>query len=177
MHCIYFALHDRNVGIGSGIQGLYEGSRPSLRQLATLPDSRDEGGARQTTEGVMRIGLALSLARKEHGEDDKAFGQWCKEKLPWLNQRMAHRFRTVAEYWSTQTHVSGDTSLSHVSVRALTAVAQLKDEPELQAGLTQFISEGESFASSDIQRLKLKVGELSSELAQRRLDDELSEET
>lgn len=59
--------------------------------------SRIEAGAKLTGEGILQIGAALNEARAEFGDNDRAFGQWRKARLPWLEERTALRFQQVAE--------------------------------------------------------------------------------
>lgn len=55
-----------------------------------------EAGAKITIEGIFEIGSALLAARARFGEDDRAFGQWRRGRLPWLEQHTAANFMAVA---------------------------------------------------------------------------------
>lgn len=54
-----------------------------------------EIGGRITVEGIMRIGKRLNDARGKFGDNDKAFGQWRKGRLPWLEYQTALNFMRV----------------------------------------------------------------------------------
>jgi len=58
--------------------------------------SRIEAGAKLTGEGILQIGAALNEARVEFGDNDSAFGQWRKARLPWLEARTALGFQQIA---------------------------------------------------------------------------------
>lgn len=58
--------------------------------------SRIEAGAKLTGEGILQIGAALNEARVEFGDNDRAFGQWRKARLPWLEARTALGFQQIA---------------------------------------------------------------------------------
>lgn len=62
--------------------------------------SRIEAGAKLTGEGILQIGAALNEARAEFGDNDRAFGQWRKARLPWLEPDTALNFQRVAERFS-----------------------------------------------------------------------------
>lgn len=54
-----------------------------------------EIGGRITIEGIFRMGKSLNEARSKFGENDKAFGQWRKGRLPWLEYQTALNFMRV----------------------------------------------------------------------------------
>lgn len=68
-------------------------------QVTFLEDcaSGIESGLKVTVEGILEIGKALTAARDLFGDNDKAFGQWRKGRLPWLEVQTATNFMRV--YW------------------------------------------------------------------------------
>lgn len=61
-----------------------------------------EIGGRITIEGIFRMGKRLNEARSKFGENDKAFGQWRKGRLPWLETDTAVRFMQVERKFSSE---------------------------------------------------------------------------
>ena len=57
--------------------------------------TRIEAGAKTTIDGIMQAGQALAEAREAFGDNDKGFGQWRENRLPWLKSDTATRWLNV----------------------------------------------------------------------------------
>jgi hypothetical protein len=54
-----------------------------------------ESAVQITIDSIFRVGHALNEVRTEFGKNDKAFGQWRQQRLPWLSRANALRFMQV----------------------------------------------------------------------------------
>jgi hypothetical protein len=54
----------------------------------------------------MRLGELLDKARKQHGEDDKAFGRWCQNQGFGKSPRTLHHYRSAWKEYSSKPHVA-----------------------------------------------------------------------
>jgi len=112
-----------------------------------------EAGARITVDGIFEIGRALLAARERLGGNDKAFGQWREQRLPWLRSDTALRFMQVSGRFSA-TALCGSRNLLPTVLYELAAPST----PDwLVSDVLQRAESGERVKVSEVKQLVKKA--------------------
>lgn len=117
---------------------------------------RVEAGIRTCFEGILIAGEALAEARTHFGENDKAFGQWRRERMPWLHANAATRFLQVWERMGARLlhHNGGVDRLAPTVLYALAAPST--PDAVVEHAIDQ-AEAGERVTVADVQKWKDKA--------------------
>lgn len=108
---------------------------------------RDEISKSKTS--WIRLGELLDQARKQHGEDDKAFGRWCEQREFELNRSTLLKYRTAWKEYSTAEHVPQETLNDYLTWSKIASLNQVQ-KPKVLAFIAEVAAKGEKVTRKDI---------------------------
>lgn len=122
---------------------------------------RIEMGARTTIQGILIAGQALAEARLIHGENDKAYGQWRKRRLPWLSDDTAKRFLAVWKQYGERllAHNAPVDFLANFAPTVLYALAAPSTPDSVREQIESRAAGGEHVTVAEVERLKREARE------------------
>lgn len=131
-----------------------------------------EVGGRIAIEGIMRIGKRLNDARSKFGENDKAFGQWRKGRLPWLEYQTALNFMRVHSKFGKENLLYNNYRVENLAPSILYALAAPSTPDSVIDKAVAKAEAGEKVTVSDVKDWKALEAELEAERKAREIAEQ-----
>jgi len=116
-----------------------------------------ELGAKITSEGVLRMGKALNLARAKFGDNDKAFGRWRNGRFPWLDPQKALVCQQAHQRFGSESLLQDNLGVEKLSPTVLYVLAAPSTPDAVIDKALEKAESGEKVTVADVKDWKAEL--------------------